>query len=55
MTRREFAFGVGVSALAAQTPPRHVAITIDDFHWQQIPGHDAAHLANRSLLDVRAM
>jgi peptidoglycan/xylan/chitin deacetylase (PgdA/CDA1 family) len=54
ITRREFSLGMAATALpAAQTRQPRIAITIDDFHWGQIPQH-GAEKANQRLLDILA-
>ena len=54
MTRRQFTLQLGGSVLAAsQTPSPSIAVTMDDFRWQQIPRPDPEK-TNQALLAVLA-
>jgi len=51
ITRREFVAGMSAAALAAQTSVPQVAITMDDFHWRNIP---ASADPNKTILGALA-
>lgn len=54
LTRRQFALSLGAAALPAQTTAPRVAITMDDFHWRQIPGSPDPNKTNRAILGALA-